>query len=64
MLPNVPVDFTNLDDEGRIQVVQPENINGLTEGSLVKLVNNAGRVARYATLYHIDGDVYYFRVQE
>ena len=64
MLPVVRVDFKNIDDEGKVQVEPPFVPNNLTEGSLVKLVNNTGRMVRYATLYEINGGTHYFRIQE
>lgn len=64
MLPVVSVNFSDIDDEGRVFIPHGTVDTGVTVGSLVLLTSAASARPRYATLYDVNDEFYCFRVQE
>ena len=64
MLPVVSVNFSDIDDEGRLFIPHGAVNAHVTVGSLVVLTSSVSARPRYATLYDVTDEFYCFRVQE
>lgn len=63
-IPVINANFSDIDNDGKINIYRHEIPQYLTVGNLVILTNPATSITKYATLYESGEDFYSFRLQD